>query len=64
VIFLGQMRDSETGGAAPNAAERGHLMLSTLHTTSATETINRGVDFFHPLSSGSRLMLAGVLEPR
>jgi len=63
VIFIGEMRDSETVGAALSAAETGHLVLSTLHTTNATETINRVVDFFPPTQQRqARLMLAGVLK--
>ena len=48
VIFIGEMRDPETVWAALAAAETGHLVLSTLHTTNATETINRIIDFFPP----------------
>jgi twitching motility protein PilT len=48
VIFVGEMRDPETVWAALAAAETGHLVLSTLHTTNATETVNRIVDFFPP----------------
>ena len=63
VIFIGEMRDSETVGAALSAAETGHLVLSTLHTTNATETINRVVDFFPSTQQRqARLMLAGVLK--
>jgi twitching motility protein PilT len=46
VILIGEMRDTETVGAALQAAETGHLVLSTLHTADATETVNRIVDFF------------------
>ncbi|HUF33644.1 MAG TPA: PilT/PilU family type 4a pilus ATPase [Acidimicrobiales bacterium] len=46
VIFVGEMRDPETVSAALSAAETGHLVLSTLHTSSTVETINRIVDFF------------------
>ncbi|HLF69669.1 MAG TPA: PilT/PilU family type 4a pilus ATPase, partial [Actinomycetota bacterium] len=48
VIFIGEMRDQETVHAALSAAETGHLVISTLHTTDATETINRIIDFFPP----------------
>ncbi|HEX9681795.1 MAG TPA: PilT/PilU family type 4a pilus ATPase [Acidimicrobiales bacterium] len=48
VIFVGEMRDPETVWAALSAAETGHMVLSTLHTTNATETVNRIVDFFPP----------------
>jgi len=46
VILIGEMRDPETVAAALSAAETGHLVLSTLHTSNATETVNRIVDFF------------------
>jgi twitching motility protein PilT len=63
VILIGEMRDPETVGAALSAAETGHLVLSTLHTNNATETINRIVDFFPPFQQGQvRLTLAGVLK--
>jgi twitching motility protein PilT len=63
VILVGEMRDSETVGAALTAAETGHLVLSTLHTTNATETINRIVDFFPPFQQSQiRMTLAGVLK--
>jgi twitching motility protein PilT len=63
VIFIGEMRDTDTVAAALGAAETGHLVLSTLHTTGATETINRIVDFF-PSSQHHqvRLTLAEVLK--
>jgi twitching motility protein PilT len=48
VILVGEMRDPETVYTALTAAETGHLVLSTLHTRTATETINRIVDFFNP----------------
>lgn len=48
VILVGEMRDTETVRAALSAAETGHLVLSTLHTIDAQETINRIVDFFPP----------------
>jgi len=44
VIFIGEIRDSETAEAALSAAETGHLVISTLHTIDATETINRMLD--------------------
>ncbi len=63
VILIGEMRDSETVSTALSAAETGHLVLSTLHTTSATETINRIIDFFPPAQHRqARLTLAGVLK--
>jgi twitching motility protein PilT len=45
VIFIGEMRHVETVQAAPAAAETGHLVLSTLHTIDAGETVNRIVVF-------------------
>jgi twitching motility protein PilT len=48
VILIGQMRDTDTVRAALQAAETGHLVLSTLHTVDATETVNRVLDFFPP----------------
>jgi twitching motility protein PilT len=48
VIFVGEMRDVETVRAAMSAAETGHLVLSTLHTIDASESVNRIVDFFPP----------------
>jgi len=47
VILIGEIRDRETCEAALAAAETGHLVLSTLHTTSAAKTIERILDFFH-----------------
>ncbi len=46
VILVGEMRDEETVGAAIQAAETGHLVFSTLHSTDAAETLNRIIDFF------------------
>ncbi len=51
VILIGEMRDEETVRTALSAAETGHLVLSTVHTLDATETINRIIDFFPPTSS-------------
>lgn len=48
VILVGEMRDVETVRAALSAAETGHLVMSTLHTIDAQESINRIVDFFPP----------------
>ncbi|MFN2589313.1 MAG: type IV pilus twitching motility protein PilT [Actinomycetota bacterium] len=63
VILIGEMRDTETVGAALAAAETGHLVLSTLHTTDAVETVNRVIDFF-PRSHQHqvRVSLASVLK--
>ena len=63
VILVGEMRDAETVWAALAAAETGHLVLSTLHTTNATETVNRIVDFFPPFQQHQiRLTLASCLK--
>ena len=63
VIFVGEMRDVETVTAALTAAETGHLVLSTLHTTDAAETINRIIDFFPPHEQTQvRLSLAGAMR--
>ena len=63
VILVGEMRDEETVSAALSAAETGHLVLSTLHTIDASETINRIVDFFPPHKQKQiRLSLAGSLK--
>lgn len=63
VILIGEMRDEETVRAALSAAETGHLVLSTVHTLDAAETINRIIDFF-PLheQNQARAMLAGTLK--
>ena len=63
VIFIGEMRDPETVKAALSAAETGHLVISTLHTLDATETVNRVIDFFPPhQQQQARLTLAGTLK--
>ena len=63
VILIGEMRDEETVRTALSAAETGHLVLSTVHTLDATETINRIVDFFPPhLQHQARVMLASTLK--
>jgi twitching motility protein PilT len=63
VILIGEMRDLETIQAALTIAETGHLVLATLHTNSAAETINRIIDVF-PSNQQSqvRAQLAFVLE--
>jgi twitching motility protein PilT len=63
VILIGEMRDEETVRTALSAAETGHLVLSTVHTLDAAETVNRILDFF-PLheQSQARAMLAGTLR--
>ncbi|MCX7831841.1 MAG: PilT/PilU family type 4a pilus ATPase [Actinobacteria bacterium] len=63
VIMIGEMRDRETVEAAISAAEMGNLVLSTLHTVDATETINRIIDFFQPHEQHQvRIALASVLK--
>ena len=63
VILIGEMRDEETVRAALSAAETGHLVLSTLHTLDASETINRIIDFFPPhLQQQARVMLASTMK--
>ena len=63
VIMVGEMRDMETTKAALSAAEIGNLVLSTLHTIDATETINRIIDFFPPHQQKQiRIMLASTLK--
>lgn len=63
VILVGEMRDYETIETAIHAAETGHLLLSTLHTLDATETINRIISVFPPHQQKQiRLQLAGVLK--
>jgi twitching motility protein PilT len=63
VILVGEMRDEETVQTALSAAETGHLVLSTLHTVDAPETVNRIIDFFPPHQHAqARAMLAGTLK--
>jgi len=73
VIFVGEIRDAASAEAAIQAAETGHFVISTLHTTDATETINRILDMFPAqqqqqvrvsLSSGLRGILSQRLLPR
>ncbi len=62
VLLIGEMRDEATVSAALSAAETGHLVLSTLHTIDAAETVNRIVDFFSPHQQHQvRHQLAGAL---
>jgi twitching motility protein PilT len=63
VILVGEMRDEETVRTALSAAETGHLVLSTIHTVDAAESVNRIIDFF-PQSEQrqARAMLAGTLK--
>jgi len=63
VILIGEMRDAETVQTAMQAAESGHLVLSTLHTVDAAESIGRMVEFFPPEKHQQvRSILAGVLR--
>jgi twitching motility protein PilT len=63
VILVGEMRDEETVQTALSAAETGHLVLSTIHTVDATESINRMLDFFPPHQhSQARSMIAGTVK--
>ena len=73
VILVGEMRDLETIGAAITAAETGHLVFGTLHTTGAAETIDRIVDAFPvdvqdqvrtQLSVGLQAVISQILLPR
>lgn len=62
VILVGEMRDYETINAAVTAAETGHLVMSTLHTTGAAETLDRIIDVYPPHSQGQcRSQLANSL---
>jgi twitching motility protein PilT len=63
IILIGEMRDEETVRTALSAAETGHLVLSTLHTADAPETINRVIDFFPPHQHRQvRAMLSATLR--
>jgi twitching motility protein PilT len=63
VILIGELRDAETAETALQAAESGHLVLSTLHTVDAAETISRLVEFFPAVKQQMvRSILAGVLK--
>ena len=63
VILIGEMRDTETVRAAISAAQTGHFVMSTLHTTDAAETVNRIIDFFPPHEQKQvRLALAQSLQ--
>lgn len=63
VIFVGEIRDAETVKAALQAAETGHLVISTLHTTDVSETVNRMIDFFPPhQQKQTRVSMAGALK--
>jgi twitching motility protein PilT len=63
VILIGELRDAETAQTALQAAESGHLVLSTLHTVDAAETLSRMIEFFPEAKQQMiRSVLAGVLR--
>ena len=63
VILIGELRDAETAETALKAAESGHLVLSTMHTIDAAETISRMIEFFPAAKQEQiRSILAGVLR--
>jgi twitching motility protein PilT len=63
VILIGEIRDQETMETALAAAETGHLVVSTLHTLDASETISRIISLFPPhMQAQARFMLAGTLK--
>jgi len=63
VILVGEMRDLETISAAITAAETGHLVLATLHTTGGPETVDRVIDVFPPYQQQQvRMQLSATLE--
>jgi twitching motility protein PilT len=63
IILVGEMRDLDTISLAVTAAETGHLVLATLHTTSAMKTVDRVVNVFPPAQQTMiRMQLAGTLQ--
>ncbi|MBI3736212.1 type IV pilus twitching motility protein PilT, partial [Candidatus Sumerlaeota bacterium] len=63
ILLIGEMRDLETISAALTAAETGHLVFSTLHTSSVVQTVDRIIDVFPPHQQEQvRIQLAAVLE--
>ncbi len=63
VLFLGEMRDVDTMEAAINAAETGHLVFSTLHSTNAVSAVDRIINFFPPFQHQFlRLQMSQLLE--
>jgi len=63
VILIGELRDAESAETALQAAESGHLVLSTMHTVDAAETISRMIEFFPGIKQQQiRSILAGVLR--
>jgi len=62
-ILIGELRDAETAQTALQAAESGHLVMSTLHTIDAAETVGRMIEFFPPEKQEViRAILSGVLR--
>ena len=69
VVMIGEMRDAETISTAITAAETGHLIFSTLHTNTASQTIDRIIDSFAPhqqaqIRSQLSATLLGILSRR
>jgi twitching motility protein PilT len=63
VILIGELRDAETAQTALQAAESGHLVLSTMHTVDAAETLGRMIEFFPDAKQAQiRSIMAGVLR--
>jgi twitching motility protein PilT len=63
VVLVGEMRDLETIAAAITIAETGHLVLATLHTNSAAQSIDRMIDVFPPHQQQQiRIQLSGILQ--
>jgi twitching motility protein PilT len=63
VILIGELRDAESAETAMQAAESGHLVLSTMHTVDASETVGRIIEFFPGIKQQAiRSILAGVLR--
>jgi len=63
IILVGEMRDLDTIQAAVTAAETGHLVLSTLHTSGAASTIDRIIDVFPPSQQQQvRIQLSDILQ--
>jgi len=63
IILIGELRDTESAETALQAAESGHLVLSTIHTIDAAETVSRMIEFFPGIKQAQvRSILAGVLR--
>lgn len=63
VVLVGEMRDLETISAAITLAETGHLVLATLHTNSASQSVDRMIDVFPPHQQQQiRIQVAGILQ--